>query len=159
MVAGMVGGTRFGYAFQGFDPSVHVRASAREVKISHKHAREIARSLRGMKIDEARGFLGAVVRRERAVPFRRFKTQVGHRSDSGVMAGRYPAKAATEIARLLENLESNAEVKGLDGGRLRIVGAAAHKGVSVKRFIPRARGQATPRNDVMTHVEIVAREV
>ena len=155
----MTGGARFGYAFQGYDPSVHVRASLREVKMSHKHAREIASALRGMGVEEANDFLAAVARRDRAVPFRRFKGQVGHRSDSGVMAGRYPAKAAGEVAKLLDNLSKNAEVKGLDGGRLRIVGIAAHKGVVVKRFTPRAHGRATPRNDVMTHVEIVAREV
>lgn len=150
---------RFGYAFQGYDPSVHVRASMREVKISHKHAREIAGALRGLQIEDARDFLTAVIRKKRAVPFRRFKNQVGHRSDTGVMAGRYPVKAAAEVYKLLDNLEHNADVKGLDGTRLRIVGIAAHKGVSVKRFIPRAHGRATPRNDVMTHVEVVAREV
>ena len=150
---------RFGYAFQGYDPSVHVRASLREVKISHKHAREIASALRGLQIEDARDFLSAVIKKQRAVPFRRFKNQVGHRSDTGVMAGRYPVKAAGEVNKLLDNLEHNADVKGLDGARLRIVGIAAHKGVSVKRFIPRAHGRATPRNDVMTHVEVVAREV
>ena len=34
-----------------------------------------------------------------------------------------------------------------------------HKGVSIKRFIPRAQGRATAKNDIMTHVEIVAREM
>lgn len=150
---------RFGYAFQDYDPSVHVRASLREVKMSHKHAREIARAIRGMGLEAARDFLAAVASGERAVPFRRFKNQVGHRSDTGVMSGRYPGKAAGEVSKLLDNLEHNADVKGLDPARLRIVGIAAHKGVSVKRFIPRAHGRATPRNDVMTHVEVVAREV
>lgn len=150
---------RFGYAFQGYDPSVHVRASLREVKVSHKHAREIAGAIRGLKLEAARDYLAAVISKERAVPFRRFKNQVGHRPDTGVMSGRYPVKAAGEVHKLLDNLEHNADLKGLDPSRLRIVGIAAHKGVSIKRFIPRAHGRATPRNDVMTHVEVVAREV
>ena len=150
---------RFGYAFQGYDPSIHVRASLREVKVSHKHAREIARALRGLRLDKANDYLGNVVKKKRAVPFRRFKNQVGHRSDTGVMSGRYPVKAAREVLKLLDNLEHNAGIKGMDAARLLIVGMSAHKGVSVKRFIPRAHGRATPRNDVMTHVEVVAREV
>ena len=31
--------------------------------------------------------------------------------------------------------------------------------VIVKRFIPRAMGRATPKNDVLTHVELVGQEI
>ena len=150
---------RFGYAFQGYDPTRHVRSSLREKGISHKHAREVASAVRGMRVEKARDYLQAVVRGERAVAFRRHKGQVGHRSDPGMMAGRYPQKAAGEFIKLLDNLESNAEYKGMDLDRLRIVGVSVHKGVSVERFIPRAMGRATPRNNVLTHVEMVGREV
>ena len=34
-----------------------------------------------------------------------------------------------------------------------------HKGVIVKRFTPRAMGRATAKNNVLTHVELVAKEV
>ena len=75
------------------------------------------------------------------------------------MSGRYPEKAATEVLKLLDNLESNAEYKGMDIDRLKIINATMHKGVSIKRFIPRAQGRATAKNDTMTHVEVVAQEV
>lgn len=149
---------RFQYAFQGFDPSRHVRASVRESGISHKHAREIARRISGMEVDRARDYLTRVSRLESAVPMRRFKGQVGHKSDPGVMAGRYPVKAAGRFLKLVDNLEANAEYKGMDLDRLRIVNATTHKGRLVKRFTPRAMGRATPRNNAMTHVELVARE-
>ena len=68
-------------------------------------------------------------------------------------------KAATEVLKLLDNLESNAEYKGMDLDRLKIINATSHKGVSIKRFIPRAQGRATPKNDTMTHMEVVAQEV
>src|SRR3972149_4316184 len=93
-----------------------------------------------------------------AVPFRRYKTQVGHKSDPGVMSGRYPQKSATEFLKLLDNLESNAEYKGMDLDRLKIINATVHKGVLIKRFIPRAMGRATLKNNVLTHVEPVAQE-
>lgn len=150
---------QFSYAFQYYDTTRHVRASLREKQISHKHAREIAVKIKGMSIEKARDFLQAVVNGERAVPFKRYKNQVGHRSDPGVMAGRYPQKSAGEIIKLLDNLESNAEYKGMDLDRLRIVNATVHKGVLIKRFIPRAMGRATPKNNVMTHVELVAQEI
>ena len=150
---------QFDYAFSKFDSTKHVRASLREKGISHKHAREIAVTIKGMSIERARDFLNGVVSLQNAVPFRRYKKQVGHKSDSGIMAGRYPQKAATEFVKLLDNLESNAEYKGMDLDRLKIVNATVHKGVIVKRFIPRAMGRATPKNNTLTHVELVAQEV
>ena len=149
----------FGYSFQNYDKTKHVRASLREKTISHKHAREIAVAIKGMPIEKARNFLQAVVNKERAVPFRRYNNEVGHKADTGVMSGRYPKKAATEFSRLLDNLESNAEYKGMDLDRLKIINATVHKGRKIQRFIPRAQGRATPKIDILTHVELVAREV
>ena len=149
---------RYDYAFQNFDSTKHVRAAIREKKISHKHAREVATAIKGLSIDKARDYMISVVAKDRAVPFRRFKNQVGHRSDPGMMSGRYPEKTAKEFLKLLDNLESNAEYKGMDMDRLKIINATAHKGVVIKRFIPRAQGRATDKNDVLTHVELVAQE-
>ncbi len=150
---------RFDYAFQNYDSTRHVRASIREKQISHKHAREIAVKLKGLSIDKARDYLQSVIRLQRAVPFKRYKNQVGHKSDPGVMSGRYPRKSAIEFIKLLDNLEANAEYKGMDLDRLKIVNATVHKGVLIKRFIPRAMGRATPKNNVLTHVEMVAQEL
>ncbi len=150
---------RFKYAFQNYDTTRHVRASLREKDISHKHAREVAVALKGLSIEKARDFLQAVINKERAVAFRRFKNQVGHRSDPGMMSGRYPQKTAKEFIKVLDNLESNAEYKGMDLDRLKIINATVHKGVIIKRFTPRAMGRATAKNDVLTHVELVAQEI
>ena len=150
---------RYSYAFQNYDSTRHVRASIREKKISHKHTREICVAIKGLSIEKARDYLQSVVQKKRSIPFGRFKNQVGHRSDPGVMSGRYPEKAATEVLKLLDNLESNAEYKGMDLDRLKIINATSHKGVLIKRFIQRAQGRATAKNDVMTHMEIVAQEV
>ena len=150
---------RFKYAFQNYDATRHVRASLREKDISHKHAREVAVAVKGLSIEKARDFLQAVINKERAVAFRRFKNQVGHKSDPGMMSGRYPQKTAKEFIKVLDNLESNAEYKGMDLDRLKIINATVHKGVTIKRFTPRAMGRATAKNDVLTHVELVAKEI
>ena len=149
---------RYNYAFQNFDATKHVRASIREKKISHKHAREAAKAIKGLTLEKARDYMLSVIAKERAIPFGRFKNQVGHRSDPGMMSGRYPEKTAGEFIKLLDNLESNAEYKGMDMDRLKIINATTHKGVVLKRFIPRAQGRATDKNDVLTHVELVAQE-
>jgi large subunit ribosomal protein L22 len=150
---------QFKYAFQNYDKAKHVRSSLREKTISHKHAREIAVTIKGMTIEKARNYLEDVIRLERAVPFRRYHNEIGHKSDTGVMSGRYPQKAAGEFIKLLDNLESNAEYKGMDLDRLHIVNATVHKGRKIQRFIPRAMGRATPKIDILTHVELVAQEI
>ena len=150
---------RYDYSFQNYDSTKHVRASMREKKISHKHAREVATAIKGLNVEKARDYLESVITHKRSIPFRRFKNQVGHRTDPGVMSGRYPEKTVTEILKLLDNLESNAEYKGMDLDRIKIVNATAQKGVAIQRFIPRAQGRATPKNDILTHMEIVAQEV
>jgi large subunit ribosomal protein L22 len=148
----------FGYAFEKFDSTKHVRAAVREKDVSPKHAREIAKMIKGLSIEKARDNLQEVVSLKRAVPFRRYKNEVGHRSDTGVMSGRYPQKAAKEFIRLLDNLEANAEYKGMDLDRLKIISANTHRGVKVQRFTPRAMGRATPKVNTLTHIELVARE-
>ena len=66
---------------------------------------------------------------------------------------------ATEILKILEGAEANAEYKGLDIEQLRIVHASAYPGMKIKRFIPRAFGRSSPRYNTLTHVELVLEEM
>jgi large subunit ribosomal protein L22 len=152
---------RFSYSFQNFDKARHVRAAIREKSISHKHSREIAVAIKGMSIEKAREYLENVVAKKIAVPYRRYHNEVAHRSNirDGFSAGRFPQKAAHEFLKLLDNLESNAEYKGMDLDRLRIVSAVTHKGTKVKRLQPRAMGRSSPKFDTLVHIELVAQEV
>ena len=150
----------FGYAFQSYDKTRHVHASIREKDISHKHAREVSVAIKGLSIEKAREFLENVIARKEAVPYRRYKNEVAHRSNirTGFSAGRFPKKAASEFLKLIDNLESNAEYKGMDLDRLRIVSASVHKGTKLQRFQPRAMGRSSPKFDILVHVELVAQE-
>jgi len=152
--------TGYSYSYEHFDKTRQVRAAIREKSISHKHAREIAIALRGMSIERPRVFLEDVIARKIAVPFRRHNNEVAHRSNiqDGFFAGRFPQKTAKEILKLLDNLESNAEYKGMDLERLRIVSAVVHKGTKLERFTPRAMGRTSPKFDTLVHVELVAQE-
>src|ERR687884_2208555 len=149
------------YAFKEFDKLRHVRASIRDKDISHKHSREIALAIKGMSLEKSREFLERVLSKDIAVPYRRYNNEVAHRSNirDGFFAGRFPKKATREFLKLLDNLESNGEYKGMDLDRLKIISAVVHKGTKLERFVPRAMGRSSPKVDTLVHVELVAQEV
>jgi len=113
-----------------------------------------------MRLDQAKKLLDAVKEKKRYIAFRRYHKEVPHHSlDEGWYAGRYPVKAAKQILFLLEELESNAEYKGLDVDRLRIVHAASQRGMKSQRHISRAHGSATPYLNTQVHIELMGYEV
>ena len=147
---------KWGYSVTGLDPDRTVKASGRELRVSHKAAREVCNAVKGMNLDEAKGFLQEVILKRRPVPFRRFKKKAGHRRGlQKAYAGRYPVKAARKVLEVLEGAEANAEYKGLDIERLRIIHASASPGMKIKRYIPRAFGRASPRFETLCHIELV----
>ena len=150
---------QFSYSFQNFEKTKHVRASSREIDVSHKHAREICVAIKDMYLNKAKEYLENVVAHKQPVPYRRYKNEVGHRSElEGFPAGRYPIKAAREFLRLLDNLEANAEYKGMDLDRLAIIHASSYPGAKIRRFTPRAYGRNSPRYNTLVHLEVVAME-
>jgi large subunit ribosomal protein L22 len=152
---------KWGYSeiAEELDQEKTVKASGREVRVSHKHAREICRTVKGMMLNQAKTYLLDVMEKKKAVPFRRYQKKAGHRRGlDKAFAGRYPIKAAEKILKIIQGAQANAENKGLDVDKLRIIHAAAYPGMKVKRFTPRAHGRASPKFDTLTHVEIVLGE-
>ncbi len=148
------------YSVIGLDPDKTAVASGRELKISPKAAREICRTVKGMKLEEARSLLLGVVEKRTPIPYKRYKKDVPHRRGlQGWYAGRYPQKAAREVLRVLDSAESNAEYKGLSIDALKIIHAAAQRARKIRKYIPRAFGRSSPYFDELTHVEIVVEEV
>ncbi|MDG6929093.1 MAG: 50S ribosomal protein L22 [Nitrososphaerota archaeon] len=151
---------QFGYSFNQFDSAVHVRASGREVDISPKDAREVCQSVKGLLVPAARRLLEEVVDLKRPVAFRRFKLKRGHRKElQGFATGGYPSKAAASILAVLDNLQNNAEHKGLNIDRMKIIHASAYAGRKLPRYKPRAFGRTSPSMRVFVHVELVGKEV
>jgi len=141
------------------DPEKTVKVSGRELRVSPKHAREVCRTIKGMMLAQAKQFLKEVMAKEKPVPIRRFRKKVGHRHGLvKAFAGRYPVKAAKSMLKLLEGAEANAENKGLDTDRLRVVHAAAYPGMKIKRFKPRAQGRSSPKIETLTHIELALEE-
>jgi large subunit ribosomal protein L22 len=152
---------KWGYSIteEELDPEKTVRASGRELRVSHKLAREVCKTIKGMKLTHAKQYLKDVISKKKAVPVRRFRKKAGHRHGlTKAFAGRYPIKASEKILKILNGAEANAENKGLDTERLRIIHASAYPGIKVKRYTPRAQGRMTPSFDTLTHVEIALEE-
>jgi large subunit ribosomal protein L22 len=107
-------------------------------------------------MDEAMSYLEDVIAKKRAVPFKNHKKKVAHKRLEKWYAGRYPEKAAKHILKVLQNLDANAEYKGLEKENLVIIHAQAKRGRFLKRYMPRAYGRATPKFKILTTVEFVA---
>jgi len=152
---------KWGYSIaeEELDPEKTSKASGREIRVSHKVAREVCKTVKGMMLTQAKQYLRDVMVKKKAVPFKRFRKKLGHRHGlQKAFAGRYPVKAAEKVLRVLEGAEANAENKGLDTERMRIIHAAAYSGMKLKRYTPRAQGRASPKYETLTHIEIALEE-
>ena len=152
---------KWGYSItkEELDPEKTAKASGREARVSHKAAREICKTISGMMITQAKHYLGDVAAKKKPVPFRRYKKKAGHRHGiEKAYAGRYPVKTAKRILNVIEAAQANAENKGLDTERLRIIHASAYPGMKNKRYTPRAHGRTSPKFETLTHIEIALEE-
>jgi large subunit ribosomal protein L22 len=152
---------KWGYSIaeEELDPEKTVKASAREARVSPKHAREVCKTIKGMMLTQSKKYLKEVMTKKKPVPFMRYRKKAGHRHGlKKAFAARYPIKTAKQILKVLESAEANAENKGLDTEKLRIIHAAANRGMKIKRFMPRAHGRASPDFETLTHIEIVLEE-
>jgi large subunit ribosomal protein L22 len=127
------------------------KAVLRSEAISTKHSVEICNMLRGLPLNKAKKLLSEVVELKRAVPFKRYNDNVGHRKGMG--PGRYPIKAASKMLELFNAVGANAQVKNMDVETLVIKHLCAHQASRPMRM-GRQRGRVGKR----THVEVVVVE-
>lgn len=112
------------------DTPVEIRAQAKWVRMSARKARIVLDNVRGLTVPEARTVLAFT-----------------------------PRAAAVEIERVLRSAVANAEsVHALDGDELRIVGAYADEGPTLKRWRARARGRVNRIRKRTCHITIVVAE-
>ncbi len=152
---------KWGYSIieETLNPEKTAKASGRELKVSHKAAREVCKAVKGMNLGQAKAYLRDVMIKKKAIPYTRYTKKLGHKGGTPKrFVGRYPIVTAERVLRVIEAAQANAENKGLDVDRLRIIHAAAYQGVKLKRYTPRAHGRASPKYNTTTHVEIVLDE-
>jgi large subunit ribosomal protein L22 len=102
-------------------------AKAINVAISTKQSVEISNFIRKKHIQKAKMLLQEVLDRKKAIPFKRYNRDMGHKPGK-IAAGRYPEKSVNEFLRLLNTVQANAENKGLDTKILIIEEIKADKG-------------------------------
>lgn len=125
-------------------------ARALNLPISVKHSVEISRYLRYKDTSFAKEFLQNVMELKKAVPFKRFTKDMGHKA--GMSAGRFPEKAAQQFLILIKSVEANAQQKGLNVTNLKIVKLLANKA-----SIPFTGGRQQ-RSKKRTHLEVTVKE-
>lgn len=139
------------------DPEKSARAYGYELHCSQKDSQNIARALRGMKVDAAKKYLEDIVAMKRALPAIYHKKKRLHQKGTG--PGSFPEKAARYVLKILKNAENNAEYKGFDVDNMKITHISAYQGRIIKGMMPRAHGRATDKNETTTDVEIILEEV
>ncbi len=125
-------------------------AKALNLPVSTKHCIEICRNLRFKDVSYAKQYLQDVAQLKRAVEFKRFVMNTAHKP--GMSTGRFPAKAASEILKLIKAVEANAQFKGLNTTSLKITKLVANRA-------PNPFGGGRHRTGTKrTHVEVEVKE-
>jgi large subunit ribosomal protein L22 len=127
------------------------RAMGVGLRVSPKYSTEIARYIRGKKLEAARMLLTDIIALRRALPLKRFKRKIGHKP--GMASGKYPVKACGEILKVINTAEANARFKGLHTQRLFIRHIVAKKGSNTTHF-----GRRRQREMKNTHIEVILEE-
>ncbi len=150
------------YSVKVEDEDRAAKAMIWDAPISYKKVVELARLLKGMRLDEAEMFLEKIASGKEAIPLRRYHGKQAHRRGLADRykwpIGRYPVKAANILLKLIKNVKNNAETKGLETEKTKIVHIAVHKGRILKRWMPRAFGRSSPKFRHYCNIEIIAVE-
>ena len=141
------------------DPEKSARAYGKELQCSPRHSQNIARAVRGMKVQDAKTLLEQVIALKRPIPFRTHNSKRGHKRGKGMGPGAFPKKASQHILRIIQDAENNAEYKGLDPENMVISHISTYMGREIKGTMPRAQGRATDKNEQTTNVEIIIEEI
>lgn len=124
-----------------------------DLPISTKKSVEICNFIRHKKLKKAKDMLNSVLQKKVAVPYKRYNRNTPHRKGR-IASGRYPVKASSEILKLLEGVEANAQQKGLDVNNLVIDQIIANQASRPFHF-----GRKRRRKMKRTHIDIVVKEI
>lgn len=131
------------------------KAFGMQLNVSPKSANEVCYVIRGKMTEKALELFERVEKKESPILYRRYTDGIGHRS--GGQIGRYPIKAVKLVKKLVKSAVSNAESKGLDSKKLKIIHSTAYKTISLDRIT--SKGRSHPSKIDLTNIEIVVKEV
>jgi large subunit ribosomal protein L22 len=109
----------------------HAEARGLSMHASKKYCMYICEFIKGKTVDQALKELNEVLLFKRAIPMR---GEIPHRSEPGVMSGRYPVKTVAQFVTMLKGLRGNVIVNGLDVHKAKItLGTASWASRPAKR--------------------------
>jgi len=139
------------YTFKDYDKEHMSRAALLFADISYKNALAVCKVLKNKNLQQAKRILGQIVKKKMPVYYGRYNREIAHKT--GIGPGRYPVKIALRLTDLLNQVEANAQNKGLNTSQLKII----H--ISVKRaHIPPHYGRRRGLRMKRAHVEVVVEE-
>jgi large subunit ribosomal protein L22 len=127
------------------------RVSGKALSISTKYSIEISSLIRNKKLDESKEILQAAIELKKAIPIKKFKGNIPHKTKIG--PGKFPVKACKEILSLLNTVEANAQFKGLNTSELIISKIVANKASNQWHH-----GRQKRRRMKRTNMEIIVEE-
>lgn len=142
----------YNYSIQNFDKEHMARAVGVALPVSTKQCIEICNYIRGKPLITARTLLQNAIDLKAAIPFKRFNKDMGHKKGP-MAAGRYAVKACTFMMQLFDQVEANAQFKGLDTASLEILHICAQNASRPFHY-----GRQRRRQSKRCHVEIVVKE-
>ncbi|MBI2656888.1 50S ribosomal protein L22 [Candidatus Woesearchaeota archaeon] len=140
-----------GYTFRDYNEEHMARAIGMAMPISFKQSVEICSFIRKKNVNDAKKILQNVVEKKFAIPFKRYNFDLGHKKGTG--PARYPEKASRELIKLIENVEANAQFRGLNTSNLVIAHISAHKAGKAWHY-----GRKSRRKMKRTTIEIIVEE-
>ncbi len=138
------------YAFKSYEQKNMAKSFGRGMPVSFKQSIEVCNFIRNKSLQEAKKILARAMEKKQAIPFRRFNSDLGHKKKIG--PGSYPIKTSTELLKLLEDVEANAQFKGLNVNNLIISHLCAKKAAKAWRY-GRKRRRTMKRTDIEVVVE------
>ncbi|MCK5177768.1 MAG: 50S ribosomal protein L22 [Candidatus Aenigmarchaeota archaeon] len=142
-----------GYAVET-DPKTTSRVLGRNLSISKKYSVEVGRTIKGMKLKDARKKMQNAIELKEPIHFVKYNRSTGHRK--GGVIGKYPKNVCLAVDNLLDTLEKNAIDKGLDDKKLYIKYVFVSKAF---RFPRRRKVNLRGQRRKNTNVGIVCEEV
>ena len=140
-----------GYTFREYNKENMARAVGMALPISFKQSVEICNYIKHKNIVNAKKMLQNIIEKKSAVPFRVYNLDLGHKKKIG--PGRYPMKTSTHYIKLIEDVEANAQFKGMNTSNLVISHISSHKSAKTWHF-----GRKSRRRMKRTNVEIIVEE-
>jgi len=145
------------YAREPAVPAKAVKAQGSDLRIHFKNTFETARAVKGLGLKVAIKYMKDVLAHKRCVPFTRFRGHVGRTGQAkefGFTQGRWPEKSVKLVLSLLQNIQSNAAVKGLEEDKLVVSHVQVNRAQKGRRRTYRAHGRIGPYLSSNCHIEL-----